>query len=189
METARLGELAMDLFVVPTISFRLLYGFLIVGTADDKFCGLASQLNDPGRRCAELLLASLQHTLVQGLSLFEFTLISVGKIPTEFFEIRRLLVVGFIHFSSNGPTGELTSSVRFCFRASKNASSFLFPYDFSRRYHCRRHRLLANKGFAAVIEYPDLRAGLNVDRGLLTRKAVAESLGLSFSPVEDCVVA
>src|ERR1019366_382638 len=31
------GIAAMDLFVVPTISFRL-------GTADDKFCGLASQL-------------------------------------------------------------------------------------------------------------------------------------------------
>jgi len=27
-----------------TISFRLLYGLLIMGTADDKFCGLASQL-------------------------------------------------------------------------------------------------------------------------------------------------
>ena len=26
------------------ISFRLLYGFLIMGTADDKFYGLASQL-------------------------------------------------------------------------------------------------------------------------------------------------
>ena len=38
------GIAAMDLFVVPTISFRLLYGLLIMGTADDKFCGLASQL-------------------------------------------------------------------------------------------------------------------------------------------------
>jgi hypothetical protein len=34
---------AMDLFVVPTISFRLLYGLLIIVAAGDKSCGLASQ--------------------------------------------------------------------------------------------------------------------------------------------------
>jgi alanine dehydrogenase len=44
---------------------------------------------------------------------------------------------------------------------------------------------LANKGFEAVIANPDLRAGLNVHRGRLTNKAVAESLGLSFSPVDN----
>jgi alanine dehydrogenase len=43
---------------------------------------------------------------------------------------------------------------------------------------------LANKGFAAVLENPHLRAGLNVHRGRLTYKAVAESLGLPFSPIE-----
>jgi alanine dehydrogenase len=48
---------------------------------------------------------------------------------------------------------------------------------------------LANKGVAAAIENPHLRAGLNVHRGRLTHKAVAESLGLSFSPVEECVAA
>src|SRR5271154_1388775 len=42
---------------------------------------------------------------------------------------------------------------------------------------------LANKGFAAVLENPHTRAGLNVYRGRLTNKAVAESLGLSFSPI------
>jgi hypothetical protein len=36
------GIAAMDLFVVPTISFRLLYGLLIVGV-DGRFYGLASQ--------------------------------------------------------------------------------------------------------------------------------------------------
>ncbi|MGY3443075.1 alanine dehydrogenase [Bradyrhizobium sp. USDA 4473] len=44
---------------------------------------------------------------------------------------------------------------------------------------------LANKGFSAVIENPHLRAGLNVHRGRLTYKAVAESLGLPFSPIEQ----
>src|ERR1700723_2626 len=48
---------------------------------------------------------------------------------------------------------------------------------------------LASKGVAAAIENPHLRAGLNVHRGRLTHKAVAESLGLSFSPVEECVAA
>jgi alanine dehydrogenase len=48
---------------------------------------------------------------------------------------------------------------------------------------------LANKGFAAAVEDPHLRAGLNIHRGRVTHKAVAESLGLSFSPIEDGVVA
>lgn len=48
---------------------------------------------------------------------------------------------------------------------------------------------LANRGFAAIIEDPHLRAGLNVHRGRITHKAVAESLGLSFSPVEDGMAA
>ncbi|WP_407185442.1 alanine dehydrogenase [Bradyrhizobium centrosematis] len=44
---------------------------------------------------------------------------------------------------------------------------------------------LASKGFSAVLENPHLRAGLNVYRGRLTYKAVAESLGLPFSPIEQ----
>ncbi len=43
---------------------------------------------------------------------------------------------------------------------------------------------LAKKGFAAVLEDSHLRAGLNVYRGRLTHKSVAESLGLPFSPIE-----
>ncbi|MDA9443302.1 alanine dehydrogenase [Bradyrhizobium sp. CCBAU 51745] len=44
---------------------------------------------------------------------------------------------------------------------------------------------LANNGFSAVLENAHLRAGLNVHRGRLTYKAVAESLGLPFSPIEQ----
>ncbi|MGY4408422.1 alanine dehydrogenase [Bradyrhizobium sp. LB7.1] len=44
---------------------------------------------------------------------------------------------------------------------------------------------LAKNGFAAVLEDPHLRAGLNVYRGRLTYKAVAESLGLPFSSIEQ----
>jgi alanine dehydrogenase len=40
---------------------------------------------------------------------------------------------------------------------------------------------LAKSGFAAVVEYAHLRAGLNVHRGRVTNEAVAKSLGLEFS--------
>ena len=36
------GIAAMDLFVVPTVSFRLLYGLLVMAMAGDKSCGSAS---------------------------------------------------------------------------------------------------------------------------------------------------
>src|ERR1700731_4771090 len=42
---------------------------------------------------------------------------------------------------------------------------------------------IARDGFKAVTQNPHLRAGLNVHRGRITNKAVAESLGLSFLPV------
>jgi alanine dehydrogenase len=48
---------------------------------------------------------------------------------------------------------------------------------------------LANLGFAAVAQNPHLRAGLNVHRGRITNKAVAESLGLTFPPLEGPLAA
>jgi len=48
---------------------------------------------------------------------------------------------------------------------------------------------LANQGFAAVTQDPHLRAGLNVHRGRITNKAVAESLGLRYPPIEDPIAA
>ena len=48
---------------------------------------------------------------------------------------------------------------------------------------------LADKGFAAVLENPHLRAGLNVHQGRITCQAVADSLGLSFSPIEEAIAA
>jgi alanine dehydrogenase len=48
---------------------------------------------------------------------------------------------------------------------------------------------IANLGFAAVTQNPHLRAGLNVHRGRITNKAVAESLGLSCSPPEEAFAA
>lgn len=75
---------------------------------------------------------------------------------------------GVIHYCvANMPGVPLTSS-----QALNNAT---LPFGLS----------LANKGFGAVLENPHLRAGLNVYRGRLTYKAVAESLGLPFSPIEQ----
>jgi alanine dehydrogenase len=48
---------------------------------------------------------------------------------------------------------------------------------------------LADKGLAAIVENPHLRAGLNVHRGRITYKAVAESLGLSFVAPEQALAA
>jgi alanine dehydrogenase len=48
---------------------------------------------------------------------------------------------------------------------------------------------LANLGFAAATQDPHLRAGLNVHRGRITNKAVAESLGLSYPNIEGPLAA
>jgi alanine dehydrogenase len=49
--------------------------------------------------------------------------------------------------------------------------------------------MLAEKGFAAVLENPHLRNGLNVHRGRITNKAVADSLGLDYAPVDGGLAA
>jgi len=48
---------------------------------------------------------------------------------------------------------------------------------------------LAAKGFAAVTQNSHLRAGLNVHRGRIANKAVAESLGLSCAPIDGAMAA
>jgi len=48
---------------------------------------------------------------------------------------------------------------------------------------------LARDGFAAVTQDPHLRAGLNVHRGRITNKAVADSLGLTYPPNENGIAA
>src|SRR5882757_1789646 len=48
---------------------------------------------------------------------------------------------------------------------------------------------LAKRGFAALRDDPHLRDGLNVHRGRLTNKAVAESLGFSFLAPEEAIAA
>jgi alanine dehydrogenase len=48
---------------------------------------------------------------------------------------------------------------------------------------------IAAKGIAAVAQDPHLRAGLNVHRGRITNKAVAESLGLPCPPPDEAIAA
>src|SRR6266700_1026324 len=48
---------------------------------------------------------------------------------------------------------------------------------------------LARRGFAALRDDPHLRDGLNVHRGRITNKAVAESRGFSFLPPEEAIAA
>jgi alanine dehydrogenase len=48
---------------------------------------------------------------------------------------------------------------------------------------------LARDGIKAVTQDPHLRAGLNVHRGRITNRAVAESLGLALPPVEESIAA
>jgi alanine dehydrogenase len=77
-------------------------------------------------------------------------------------------VDGIIHYCVANMPGAvpLTSS-----QALNNAT---LPYGLA----------IANRGFGAVTDDHHLRAGLNVHRGRITNKAVAESLGLSFSTIE-----
>jgi alanine dehydrogenase len=48
---------------------------------------------------------------------------------------------------------------------------------------------LASAGLKAVLTDPHLRNGLNVHRGEVTFKAVADSLKLPYVPVEDALAA
>jgi alanine dehydrogenase len=48
---------------------------------------------------------------------------------------------------------------------------------------------IAADGLAAVLDNPYLRSGLNIHRGRVTYKAVADSLGFTFVPPEDALAA
>jgi alanine dehydrogenase len=48
---------------------------------------------------------------------------------------------------------------------------------------------LADNGLAALARDPHLRNGLNIHKGRVTHKAVAESLGLAFSEPSDLMAA
>ena len=47
--------------------------------------------------------------------------------------------------------------------------------------------LLANKGLDALRQNPHLQDGLNIHRGKVTYRAVAEALGVDYTPAMDAL--
>jgi alanine dehydrogenase len=47
--------------------------------------------------------------------------------------------------------------------------------------------MLANKGLKALVDEPHLRNGLNVHRGRITNKAVADALGYEMAPPQEAL--
>jgi alanine dehydrogenase len=77
-------------------------------------------------------------------------------------------VDGIIHYSVANMPGAVPVT------ASQALNNATLPFGLA----------LAHNGFAAVTQDPHLRAGLNVYRGRIANKAVAESLGVSYAPID-----
>ena len=70
------------------------------------------------------------------------------------------------------------------------AKDFNLRFEFSERsVVLDKGRIVYDGASAALRDDPHLRDGLNVHRGRLTNRAVAESLGLPFSPPEGAIAA
>ena len=130
----------------------------------------------PGRSAPKLVTRSMLKSMRSGSVLVDVAIDQGGCFETSHpttHDDPTYEVDGVIHYCVANMPGAvpLTSS-----QALNNAT---LPFGLA----------LANKGFAAVLENPHLRAGLNVHQGRVTCRAVADSLGLSFSPVEEPIAA
>jgi alanine dehydrogenase len=130
----------------------------------------------PGRSAPKLVTRSMLKSMQRGSVLVDVAIDQGGCFETSHATTHdhpTYAVDGVIHYCVANMPGAvpLTSS-----QALNNAT---LPFGLA----------LAGKGFAAVMEDPHLRAGLNVHRGRITCKAVADSLGLSFSPIESAIAA
>jgi alanine dehydrogenase len=130
----------------------------------------------PGRSAPKLVTRSMLKSMQRGSVLVDVAIDQGGCFETSHATTHdhpTYEVDGVIHYCVANMPGAvpLTSS-----QALNNAT---LPFGLA----------LAGKGFAAVMEDPHLRAGLNVHRGRITCKAVADSLGLSFSPIESPIAA
>jgi alanine dehydrogenase len=130
----------------------------------------------PGRSAPKLVTRSMLKSMQRGSVLVDVAIDQGGCFETSHATTHdhpTYEVDGVIHYCVANMPGAvpLTSS-----QALNNAT---LPFGLA----------LAGKGFAAVMEDPHLRAGLNVHRGRITCKAVADSLGLSFSPIESAIAA
>jgi alanine dehydrogenase len=125
----------------------------------------------PGRSAPKLLTRAMLKSMQPGSVIVDVAIDQGGCFETSHpttYDNPTYEVDGIIHYCVANMPGAVpvTSS-----QALNNAT---LPFGLA----------LANRGFAAVLENPYLHAGLNVYRRRLTCKAVAESLGLSFSPIE-----
>jgi alanine dehydrogenase len=125
----------------------------------------------PGHSAPKLVTRAMLKSMQPGAVLVDVAIDQGGCFETSHattYDNPTYVVDGIIHYCVANMPGAVpvTSS-----QALNNAT---LPFGLA----------LANRGFAAVLENPHLRAGLNVHRGRLTYTAVADSLGLSFSSVE-----
>jgi alanine dehydrogenase len=123
----------------------------------------------PGASAPKLVTRKMLKSMRQGSVLVDVAIDQGGCFETSHPTTHAdptYVVDGIIHYCVANMPGAvpLTSS-----HALNNAT---LPYGLQ----------IARLGFAAVEQNPHLRAGLNVHRGRITNKAVADSLGLSLSP-------
>jgi alanine dehydrogenase len=125
----------------------------------------------PGASAPKLVTRQMLKSMQQGSVLVDVAIDQGGCFETSHPTTHAdptYVVDGIIHYCVANMPGAvpLTSS-----QALNNAT---LPFGLS----------IAKHGFAAVTQDPHLRAGLNVHRGRITNKAVAESLGLTCAPIE-----
>ena len=130
----------------------------------------------PGRSAPKLVTREMLKSMQRGSVLVDVAIDQGGCFETSHATTHAeptYVVDGVIHYCVANMPGAvpLTSS-----QALNNAT---LPFGLA----------LAGKGFAAVLEDSHLRAGLNVHRGRITCQAVADSLGLPFSPIEAVIAA
>ena len=130
----------------------------------------------PGASAPKLVTRNMLKSMQQGAVLVDVAIDQGGCFETSHATTHAdptYVVDGIIHYCVANMPGAvpLTSS-----QALNNAT---LPFGLA----------IAKLGFAAVTQNPHLRAGLNVHRGRITNKAVAESLGLSCLPLEGPMAA
>ncbi len=130
----------------------------------------------PGHSAPKLVTANMLKSMRRGSVLVDVAIDQGGCFETSHpttHDHPTYEIDGIVHYCvANMPGGvPVTSS-----QALNNAT---LPYGLQ----------LAHGGFAAVMENAGLRAGLNVHRGRITCKPVAESLGLAYSPIEGGMAA
>jgi alanine dehydrogenase len=130
----------------------------------------------PGRTAPKLVAAGTLKSMQRGSVLVDVAIDQGGCFETSH------------PTTHDDPTYEVDGVVHYCVAnmpgavpvtASQALNNATLPYGLR----------LARDGFAAVMEDPGLRAGLNVHRGRITCKPVADSLGLAYSPAEGGMAA